>query len=154
MSLFLVSKKRGYTNATTIEMSVQKRNTELVHTESQHLLRRVLTEAASSLGHLGSRSPEVATRQHVLPETPPRSEHTEVRSRLQAGKISGHTSTGAPSPTRGPALCLPIAWRHSPGDVGSGGSGEPHTWRLRLHLCLTGQVCLFSSMGLVQKRTF
>lgn len=61
MSLFLVSKKVGYLNATTLEMSIFKSATHaLVHVESQHLLRRVLTEAASILGHLGSRSPEVA----------------------------------------------------------------------------------------------
>lgn len=34
-----------------------------------------------------------------------------------------------------------------------GGVEEPHTWRLGLPLCLTGQVCFFSSTGLVETRT-
>lgn len=49
-----------------------------------------------------------------------------------------------------PSCCM----MSPPVDMGEGGGVEgPHTWRLGLPLCLTGQVCFFSSRGLVETRT-
>lgn len=121
MSLFLVSKKVSYTNATTIEMSVQK------HSTPAFALRVTVPPEThphrSSLcpGTLGVKVPRsgpwlLAMRQHDLPETPPRSEHTEVQSRLKTGEVSWHTFPWRSKPhPRGPVLCLLAVQRNSSG---------------------------------------